>query len=102
MEWLAHAGHPCHILTTARFESRVTFTIEDHLRQRGVAVPRRASRTGRSRPVVHYDVGDVPVTLLMTRHNDESRPERGEAAQYLALVEQLLNEFAPDQMIAVN
>ena len=102
MEWLADAGHACHILTTARFESRVTFTIEDHLRQRGIAVPHRASRAGRSRPVVHYDVGGVPVTLLMTRHNDESRPERGEAAQYLALVEQLLNEFAPDQMIAVN
>ena len=28
MEWLADAGHACHILTTARFESRVTFTIE--------------------------------------------------------------------------
>jgi glycosyltransferase involved in cell wall biosynthesis len=102
MEWLAGAGHACHILTTARFESRVTFTIEDHLRQRGVAVRRRASRGGKSRPVVHYEVGGVPVTLLMTRHNDESRPERAEAAQYLALVEALLNDFAPDQMIAVN
>jgi hypothetical protein len=102
MEWLAGAGHACQILTTARFESRVTFTIEDHLCQRGVAVPRRASRGGKSRPVVHYDVGGVPVILLMTRHNDESRPERAEAAQYLALVEQLLKDFAPDQMIAVN
>ena len=102
MEWLAAAGHECRILTTARFESRVTFTIEEHLRQRGVAVPRRASRPGRSRPVVRYDTGGVPVTLLMTRHNDESRPERREAAHYLALVEELLNEFAPDQMIAAN
>ena len=34
MEWLADAGHDCHILTTARFESRVTFTIEEHLRDR--------------------------------------------------------------------
>jgi hypothetical protein len=32
MEWLADAGHVCRILTTARFESTVTFTIEDHLR----------------------------------------------------------------------
>ena len=38
MEWLADAGHACHILTTARFESPVTFTIEDHLRQQGVDV----------------------------------------------------------------
>ena len=102
MEWLAREGHACHILTTARFESPVSFTIEDHLRQRGVAVPRRASRPGKSRPVVHDAVGGVPVTLLMTRHNDESRPERREAAQFLALVDQLLNDFAPDQMIAVN
>ena len=35
MEWLADAGHACHILTTARFESPVTFTIEDHLRAAG-------------------------------------------------------------------
>ena len=32
MEWLADAGHECRILTTARFESAVTFTIEEHLR----------------------------------------------------------------------
>ena len=40
MEWLADAGHVCRILTTARFESAVTFTIEDHLRAQGVDVPR--------------------------------------------------------------
>ena len=33
MEWLADAGHACHVLTTARFESPVTFTIEEHLGQ---------------------------------------------------------------------
>ena len=36
MEWLADAGHECHVLTTARFESRVTFTIDEHLRHAGV------------------------------------------------------------------
>jgi len=30
MRWLADAGHACHILTTARFESPVTFTIGEH------------------------------------------------------------------------
>ena len=112
MEWLADAGHACHILTTARFESRVTFTIEDHLREQGVAVPPAPSTGGRKpsgtkrraahRPVVRYRVKGAPVTLLMTRHNDEERPDRGEAAQYLGLVDQLLDEFAPDQVIACN
>ena len=113
MEWLADAGHACHILTTARFESPVTFTIEDHLRQQGVALSPGASHVGRSkrlgkkrgaadRPVVRYAVKDVPVTLLLTRHNDEARPERAEARQFVALLDQLLNDFAPDQLIACN
>jgi glycosyltransferase involved in cell wall biosynthesis len=112
MEWLAEAGHACHILTTARFESRVTFTIEEHLAQQGVdssciATPRHAPKrggagAGKRRPVVGYAVGAVPVTLLMTRRNDESRPDREEARQYLGLVDALLDEFAPDQVIACN
>jgi glycosyltransferase involved in cell wall biosynthesis len=40
--------------------------------------------------------------LLLTRHNDESRPDRAEAAQFQAAHEQLLDEFAPDQLIACN
>ncbi len=110
VEWLSDAGHACHVLTTARFESRVTFTIEEHLRSQGVdavAAPRRADRTrpeGRraARPVVRYSVGNVPVTLLMTRHNDESRPDERESRQYLGLFDALLDEFAPDQLIACN
>ena len=98
MEWLADAGHTCHILTTARFESAVTFTIEGHLAQLGV--DRRGGAEGR--PVVEYAVGSVPVTMLLTRHNDESRPDRAESAQYLALFETLLEDFAPDQVIACN
>jgi glycosyltransferase involved in cell wall biosynthesis len=111
MEWLTDAGHACHILTTARFESRVTFTIEEHLAAHGADVPRPVS-IGRSRrekkarvadrPVVHYAVRGVPVTLLLTRHNDESRPDRAEAAQFLSIVERLLDDFGPDQMIAAN
>jgi glycosyltransferase involved in cell wall biosynthesis len=106
MEWLADAGHACHILTTARFESRVTFTIEDHLRQIGVAVPTRAGARRRGdragRPVVSYAVRSVPVTLLMTRHNDEMRPDRAESVQYLDLFDDLMDRFAPDQVIACN
>jgi hypothetical protein len=114
MQWLADAGHGCHILTTARFESPVTFTIEEHLKQHGVdpppAVPKsrmtrrgdRKKRRAAGRPVVHYTVGGVPVTLLLTRHNDELRPDRAEAMQFQALLQQLLEEFAPDQLIACN
>jgi glycosyltransferase involved in cell wall biosynthesis len=113
MEWLAEAGHACQILTTARFESPVTFSIEDHLKEQGVALShlgpagRRSSRSGKrrrvaDRPVVRYAVRDVPVTLLLTCHNDESRPDRAEAAQFLALLEHLLDDFAPDQLIACN
>ena len=111
VEWLQDAGHRCHVLTTARFESAVTFTIEDHLRGLGVEAPSGAERDrparsrGRrcvDRPVVRYAVKQVPVTLLMTRHHDESRPEPGETRQYLSLVDHLLEEVAPDQLIACN
>ena len=112
MEWLAGAGHACHILTTARFESPVTFTIEDHLRMQGVDLPVASQRQkskrsgskrhGADRPFVQYMVGNVPVTLLLTRHNDESRPDAAEGGKYLALLDTLLEDFAPDQLIACN
>jgi len=113
MEWLADAGHECHILTTSRFESPVTFTIDAHLRDQGVDVSGLASPDapskrsakkwrGADRPVVQYSVKNVPVTLLLTRHNDESRPDRAESRQYLALLEKLMDDFAPDQLIACN
>jgi glycosyltransferase involved in cell wall biosynthesis len=109
VEWLADAGHHCHVLTTARFESAVTFTIEDHLAQQGVppadltaAPPRRRSARIANQPVVHYTVKHVPVTLLLTRHNNEQQPNRAEAAQFLGLLDQLLTDFAPDVLIAAN
>src|ERR1700741_2741120 len=82
MEWLSDAGHECRILTTSRFESRVTFTIDQHLAQQGVEGP--------PGPVVHYAVRHVPVTLLRTRHHDEQRPDKKEAVRYLALFTELL------------
>jgi glycosyltransferase involved in cell wall biosynthesis len=97
MEWLANAGHEGHVLTTSRFESAVAFTIEEHLRQYGVELRSTADRS-----VVHYRVGHVPVTLLLTRHHDESRPNRAESARYLGLLDGLLKDFAPDQLIACN
>jgi glycosyltransferase involved in cell wall biosynthesis len=90
--WLAEAGHPCHIVTTARFESPVTFTIDDHLTGLGVVAPLNR--------VVRYATGGVPISLLLTRHHDESRPDPAETAEFLTLVEQLLDSFVPDQVIA--
>jgi glycosyltransferase involved in cell wall biosynthesis len=109
MEWLADAGHACHILTTARFESPVAFTIEEHLRDLGAAVPQMPGRSrsaGRRsaarRPVVDYQARNVPVRLLMTRHNDEARVDAAEAAQFHSLFKELLDTFGPDQVIAAN
>ncbi len=51
---------------------------------------------------MRYAVRQVPVTLLLTRHNDESRPDRAEARQFLALLDRLLLEHAPDVLIAAN
>lgn len=114
VEWLADAGHACQVLTTARFESPVGFTIEQHLEGLGVRVPqavpgpvpvtkggRRRTRAA-ERPAVDYRVGSVPVRLLVTRHNDETRPDRAEALQYGSTFGRLLDEFAPDVVITCN
>jgi glycosyltransferase involved in cell wall biosynthesis len=51
---------------------------------------------------VQYRVGQVPVTLLLTRANDELHPDRSEADQYLGLVDALVDDRAPDLLIACN
>ena len=55
VRWLADAGHACHVLTTARFDAGVTFTIDEHLRGLGVPVERLdgrdASLTSVGRPL---------------------------------------------------
>jgi glycosyltransferase involved in cell wall biosynthesis len=110
MEWLAAAGHACHILTTSRFESPVTFTIEEHLKQHGVDLTSpgssssggAATRRPAAAPIVRYKVRDVPVTMLLTRSHDESSPDRREAARYLSVLDEILDTFAPDQLIACN
>jgi hypothetical protein len=89
VEWLADASHACYVLTTASFESRVTVTVEEHLRQQGVDVLQRSAR------VVRYRAKTVPVTMLRTRHADELRPNRTETARYLSLFEELVAESCP-------
>jgi glycosyltransferase involved in cell wall biosynthesis len=111
MEFLTDAGHEGRVLTTARFASPVPFTIEAHLREQGVEPasvtsgpePRSAKQLRRSkRPVAHYSLRGVPVTLLMTRHHDELQPDSAETTQFLQLFDTLLDTFAPEQVIACN
>jgi glycosyltransferase involved in cell wall biosynthesis len=99
MKWLSDAGHACHILTTARLESK-QLAVEEHLRDLGVGMAVAPDDSGRT--VVHYQTGGVPITLLATRHNDEASPDPGEMQQFLGLVGDLLGDFAPDQVIACN
>lgn len=94
LTWLAKAGHTVHALTTARFESPVPFTIDEHLADYGVEPS--------TDPVVTYTAHEVPITLLKTSRNDERQPCCNEAAKYQALVDSLLRTIAPDVVIACN
>ena len=114
VEWLAEAGHECQVLTTARFESAVTFTIEEHLLQQGVPrgrspphlpADRRSSKAARqaSRPVVRYAVKQ------RARHAAPHAPQRRAAARSRggraiprALRAASSTRFAPDVLIAAN
>jgi glycosyltransferase involved in cell wall biosynthesis len=96
MRYLADAGHSCQILTTARMGSP-TLTIEDHLNHIGVAVP-----VADGPAAVKYTADGIPVTLLLTRHNDPAKPDIAESVEYHRLFEEILSEFAPDQLIATD
>lgn len=113
LRWLAEAGHEVGVLTTARFESPVTFSLDEHLaalkvrlhwdherksRRRVKAKPRAHG----SRKVVRFHRHGVAVTLLATVMNDESVPDADEEAQYLKLFGKLCDDLQPDQLIAAN
>jgi glycosyltransferase involved in cell wall biosynthesis len=102
-------------LTTARFEGRVAFTIDEHLQQLGVPIAwtggdakqrsrtrKKQRRNSAEREVGRFTLDGIPVTLLKTCHNDEGFPNHAETRQYLTLLGQLLDDFAPDQVIACN
>jgi glycosyltransferase involved in cell wall biosynthesis len=103
VQWLSEAGHACEVVTTARVEAPGAFDVGSFLRRQGVdaRTPAGHGKTG-ARPVARYRIGEVPVSLLMTRHHDEARPDRGEAAQYVDLVERRGAELRPDLVLACN
>jgi glycosyltransferase involved in cell wall biosynthesis len=102
-QWLTEAGHPCDVVTTARVEAPGAFDVAAFLRGQGVDAETAAGGNPASRrAVATYRIGEVGVSLLMTRHHDEARPDRGEAAQYIDLVEQRAAAIRPDLVLACN
>ncbi len=113
LRWLVAAGHEVRALTTARFESLVPFSFDEHLAGLNVRIrwdherksQQRTKRTQGARSgrrVARFRLHGVAVTLLATLANDESAPDAREQAQYLKLFGQLCDEFSPHQLIAAN
>jgi glycosyltransferase involved in cell wall biosynthesis len=110
MKWMAEGGHECRVLATARFDARPP-DIDEHLAGLGVPLTRRPpapaftrsvqkpKNTVVGRPTVQFTVAGVPVTMLLTRHNDGQHPDPYESAQFLHLFDQVLREFGPDVLL---
>jgi len=110
MKWLAEAGHECQVLATARFDARPP-DIDEHLAGLGVELRRRPPspafvRSVRKpanlvvgRPTVHFTLAAVPVTMLLTRHNEARHPDQFESAQFLYLLDRMLKQFRPDLLV---
>jgi glycosyltransferase involved in cell wall biosynthesis len=98
MQWLADAGHTCHALSTARFESTFGATLTPHLADLGVKPRWRTPKAGCRE--ADYTIDRVGVSVIETRHNDLRRPDRAEGQQYLCRFNQLLDSFRPDQVLS--
>jgi glycosyltransferase involved in cell wall biosynthesis len=110
MKWLAEGGHECRVLCTARFDARPP-DIDEHLAGLSVELTRKppAPAFTRSvqkpanrvvgRPTVQFALARVPVTMLLTRHNDASLPDRFESEQFLYLFDRMLDPFKPDLLL---
>jgi glycosyltransferase involved in cell wall biosynthesis len=98
MRWLAEAGHACHALSTARFESTQGATLLPHLAELGVT-PDWTSPASGSRET-DYTIDGVGVSVIETRHNGPAKPDLAERQQYLHRFNRLLDEFRPDQVLS--
>ena len=111
MRWLAEAGHECRVLCTARFDARAP-DMDAHLAGLGAEVSRRPPERGfvRSvrkpanvavgRPTAHFALAGVPVTMLLTKHNDAARPDRIESEQFLFVLDRDLRDFQPEVFLS--
>jgi len=112
MKWLAQAGHECHVLCTARIDTSVELDPQQHLEQLGLetqrhAPPKRYVKKGKSvrrvptgRPTLSYTIDGVEVTMLMTRHNQGTEPDRAEAKQFITLLEGMFDRVKPDLLFS--
>jgi len=106
VEWLNASGHECRVLCTARFDARSPDSLEEHLSSLGIQpqmaqTPRRLIRSGSAgRPVWWFELNGVPVTMVLTRHNDWRSPDRDETEQLVNLCRHVLREFGPHVLLS--
>ncbi len=97
MEWLAEAGHACHVLSTATFEASPAGTVlAGHLASLGI-IPCLRHVLGPC-PVYDYAVAGVAVTTVATGTRPPAT-DPAETAQYLACFRDLLDLFRPDRVL---
>ena len=111
MQWLAEAGHDVRVLATARFDARPPGDLIQHLAEHGVSARRslpsskflgsvkRAANLGPGRPVLDFALNGVAVRMLMTKAPPNTPADRFEAAQFLYLLDEILSEAPPDQLV---
>lgn len=115
VQTLAQAGHECRALCTARFETSVPFTIDEHLTGLGVPLitepgkPQLKSRDKRKssgsdgatapRPVTRLKFRSVDVTMLRTEHNRGDEVNALEADQFLDLLIEQIKSFRPNVLL---
>jgi len=94
IEWLAEGGHDCRVLATSCFDSGAPADLDDHLDECGADRGLTTQRAGL--PAIDFSRNGVPVTMLLTRHNQRDHFDEAETRQYLEVLEELLAGFAPD------
>ncbi len=111
MEWLAQAGHDTSVLATARFDATAPPNLLAHFDEQGITPVksppakafvrsvRRAANLGPGRPTYAFKHNDVPVTILATSARPNTPSDRFEADQFMFLLEQRLDEFAPTHLL---
>lgn len=111
MQWLSEGGHDCRVLATARFDAKPPDSIDDHLALLDVPLQRnppskafvrsvkKPANMVVGRPTIDFTIDNVPVTMLLTKAETGSPAERFEAQQLLFLLDNLLQQFAPDVLL---
>lgn len=108
VEWLAAAGHECRAVGTSRFDALAPEDLGEHLESLGVKAERALApaclrRFGKqTRPLLSFEMGGVPVLMLLTQHNDLRKPDMGEGGQLVELSHGLIKSWRPDIVLTVG